>query len=158
LDQWLFTDRDYDNFVLRFEYRQRQNARASSGITFRALPTDPRFRPIKLMDDRNRGDWAVQNGEQTGSLLAQAVMAPPKRNAQVRPGGECNEAKLVPDGKVLTLSSNGERVQALDLSEFARQAGDFPTLTRAAGRIGLQAHTSIVRFRNLRIKQLPGGG
>lgn len=154
LDYWLFTDTDYDDFVLRFEYRMRADAHASGGITFRALPTDPMFRPLKLMDDGNRFDWAIQNGERTGSLWAVTTMAPPRRDARLNGPGEWNEAELILDGKMLTFSINGERVQHLDLTEFARQAGDFPTLTRASGRIGLQAHTSIARFRNLRLRPL----
>jgi serine/threonine protein kinase len=154
-ERWLLTEQDFDSFVLRFEYRLRAAARASSGITFRALPTDPLLRAVKLMDDSDRGDWEVKNGERTGSVWAQAVLARPQRNATLRPAGEWNEAELTVNGKSLTLAINGEQVQHLDLSEFAKQAGDFPTLTRASGRLGLQVHTSIVRFRNLRLKKLP---
>jgi predicted Ser/Thr protein kinase len=151
-DQWLLTDKDYDNFVLRFEYQLRQAAKASSGVTFRAVPTEW-LHPIKLMDDGDRSDWSAKNGERTGCLWSEdrkkLPMAPPKRNARLKPAGEWNEVELTLNGKALTLTINGEQVQNLDLSEF-------PTLTRASGRIGLQSHTSIVRFRNIRVKRLPG--
>jgi uncharacterized protein (TIGR03067 family) len=154
-DQWLFTDKDYDNFVLRFSYRQRQNANTSNGITFRALPGEPIFFVLELLDDRNRDDWAVKHGERTGSLWAKGLMAPPTNNAKLNPGGAWNEAELVLDGTRLTLAVNGSQVQNLDLAEWARKAGDLPALKRKSGRIGLQAHTSIARFRDIRLEPLP---
>ncbi len=145
--RWLFTDKDYDNFVLRFEYRLRQSDRTNSGVALRALPTDRRFRTVKFIDDLDRNSNSNKADEWTGSVWVQGPLpAPPKQHARLRPGGEWNGVELVLDGERLTVTVNGDRVQEIALRDL-----DLP---HPAGRIGLEARNSIVRFRNLRLRPL----
>lgn len=156
-DQWLLTDKDYDNFVLRLEYGVRQKSKASAGVTARAMPSDPNFRPVKLMDDNDRSDWSQQKGERTGTVWSQSLMLSPLRNAKLKPGGQWNELEMTLNGKSLVVSINGDVVQDLSVAGNIQQAAEYPLMFRNAGRIGLQAHTSIVRFRNIKLKRLTAG-
>ena len=65
-----------------------------------------------------------------------------------RPGGR------MPRRDFLRASVNGREVLRVDLRELAGRPNAKSGLTRRSGRIGLQAHTNTVRFRNVEIKEL----
>ncbi len=88
------------------------------------------------------------------------------RRQVVKPAGEWNRMRIVAAGLQLHVWLNGEWVAAMDLSQW-NQAGKNPDGTSnrykvpcaalsRQGHIGLQYHGQAVRYRNVRIKGLPG--
>ena len=55
------------------------------------------------------------------------------------------------------MSVNGKVALIADLRELADRPSANPALSRRSGRIGFQAHTGTVRFRNIAIRELEGG-
>ncbi|MEW6237866.1 MAG: DUF1080 domain-containing protein [Candidatus Omnitrophota bacterium] len=141
-DHWLMTDRMYDYFILRLEYRI--GVGSNSGILIWApipgRPSKAGFE-VQLLDDA--GQPPKING--SGSLYN--VVAP-TTNAQ-KPAGEWNEVEITCDNPHLKVKLNGQIVQDINLDQFPETQGH-----RRRGYIGLQDHSHKVAFRNVRIQCL----
>jgi type 1 glutamine amidotransferase len=135
---WL--DRELGNYLLRVEFQQgRPEANSGLFIRFPDPGDDPwvavrRGYEIQISDDK-----ITKNG--TGAIYdLQAPKAVP-----LKPAGEWNEYEIGCFGNRTYVTLNGRLV-----NEFAGDRGP-------RGRIGLQNHADrdVVRFRNLRVRELP---
>lgn len=149
---WLRSNRIYEDFILRLEYRTQENS--NSGIFLRALDYgDPAFTGMELqiLDDfgrtPNKGDV---------SMALYGAVAPSKNVS--RPRGEWNSVEVSLIGQKLVVVHNGTKVIDVRLDDEAINAElpDDKKLTDRAkiGRIGLQNHREFIQFRNIRIKDL----
>lgn len=152
---WLGTDRDYANFVLRFEYRLIPAG--NSGIYLRAPEKGHISRvgmEIQLLDDFHPRYGGIDFYQYTGSIYH--VVAPTQRAS--KKAGAWNAMEIAADGREMRIVLNGKKIIDANLDRALRDpaiAAEHPGLTRTTGRIGLQNHTDRVDFRNLRIKELP---
>ncbi len=151
---WLRTDRMYENFIVRLEFQI--SAKGNSGVFIHAPEKGRSSRlgfEIQILDDA--GKPADKNS--TGSLYD---IIPPKKNAN-KPAGEWNQEEIICDGPHIVIKFNGEKIQDLrtDDPEINAKQDEIhkPMLRHKVGYVGLQNHNSAVKFRNLRIKLLPGG-
>lgn len=141
---WLSTNRKYRNFELRLEYWLPRGG--NSGVFIRVPGytgrTSREGMEIQLMDDGGKGKPHVGS---TGSIYQ--VVAPSELAA--RPAGEWNQLRIV---------CNEQRVQvALNEKQVLDAAMDaFEALKNRPreGYIGLSAHTDIVRFRNVELREI----
>lgn len=151
---WLRSLRTYDNFVLRLEYQLPP--RGNSGIYVRA-PIEGRVSRIgmefQLLDDEGfKGK--VKRSQLTGSVydgIAPEVSVP-------CPANQWNAIEVTADGPHVRAVLNG--IQLYDALTTDRKkdtnADKRPLATRrTVGFIGLQDHAAPVKFRNIRIKELP---
>jgi hypothetical protein len=153
---WLLSDRDYKDFVLRFEFQLARGA--NGGVALRAVPGETVLRApfhleVQLADDTD----PRLKGEPTGSLIWNKngrTLVPPDKRAELKPVGDWNEMQIELRGQSLQVLVNGHLVLTTKLDELAGRAGALPGLGRSAGRIGFQKHTGTVRLRNVRIKEL----
>ena len=152
---WLGTERDYDNFVLRLDYRLIPGG--NSGVYLRA-PTSGwisrQGMEIQLLDDNHPRYAKLDFYQYTGSIYH---VVPPTRRVG-KPGGQWNALEIQAKGRRVVVLHNGVKIVDADLDHCLRDpavAKEHPGLKRATGRIGLQAHTDRVEFRNLRVKVLP---
>jgi hypothetical protein len=155
---WLGRTRDYDNFVLRLEYRLKPGG--NSGVYIRA-PEEGHISKvgmeIQLLDDPWYKDEKNYKGIQPTQLTGAVYgVVPPSQNA-VKPAGEWNALEIRADGRKVVVVLNGKKIVDANLDELLKDAAiakEHPGLARKSGRIGLQSHTDRVEFRNLRIKEL----
>lgn len=151
---WLGTDRDYDNFIFRFEYRLQ--AGGNSGIYLRAPEKGWISRvgmEIQLLDDLDARYAKLDFYQYCGSIYH---VVPPKMRA-VKPAGQWNQMEIRAEGRNIAVVLNGKKIVDADLDHYLKDpatAKEHPGLTRTTGRIGLQCHSEPVVFRNLRIKEL----
>jgi hypothetical protein len=151
---WLGTERDYDNFVLRLEYRLKPGG--NSGVYLRAPEKGWISRvgmEIQILDDNDPRYAHLDFYQYTGSIYH--VVAPTKRAG--KPAGQWNALEIHADGRQIVVVLNGKRIVDADLDRCLRDPGiakEHPGLTRTTGRIGLQSHSERVEFRRLRIKEL----
>ena len=141
-DHYLMTDRMYENFILRLEYKIGKGS--NSGIFIWApIPGRPSRTgfEIQLLDDCGK----EPNKGGSGALYQ---IAAPRVNAQ-KPAGEWNEVEIKCDNPHLTVILNGQTVQDLNLDDYPATQGK-----RRRGYIGLQDHSHRVAFRNVRIQVL----
>ena len=164
-DEAIWTDRDYENFILDLEYMC--DPAANSGVLIycsNMADWIPNTIEIQILDDNNP-HWAkeaafAKNGGLYGHL-------PPLVN-NVRPAGEWNRMTVVARGKQVKVLVNEEVTVNTDLSQWTSakknpDGTDIPSwLSRpwaelpTKGRIGLQGKhgNAAIYFRNVRIKEL----
>jgi hypothetical protein len=156
---WLGTTRDYDNFVLRLEYRLKPGG--NSGVYIRAPEKGHISRvgmEIQILDDPWYKDEKNYKGGIKPTQLTGAVygVVPPSEDA-VKPAGEWNAMEIRADGRKVVVTLNGKKIVDADLDRPLKDeaiAKEHPGLARKDGRIGLQSHSERVEFRNLRLKPL----
>ena len=128
-------------------------------MTFRALPGEFAGKPahplqVELLDR----DGPVRNGSLSWSTSEESGMAlPPDWPVELKPAGSWNTVEITVQDEWLRMSVNGKVALIADLGELADRPGANPALRRRSGRIGFQAHTGTVRFRNIAITELEGG-
>jgi serine/threonine protein kinase/WD40 repeat protein len=149
---FLLTDRDYSDFIIRFQFQLPKNA--DSGFLFRALPGDEdtpidlNIRSFDEVPSRMSALFWSRSGRPEDALL-------PNVPAELRPEGAWNDMEAEIRGDTLRASVNGREVLLAHLSELARRNNAKNGLERQSGRIGFQAHTGTVRFRRIEIQELP---
>ena len=151
----IYTAKEYSDFAFRFEFQL--TPAANSGVGIRAP---------------NQGDAAyvgmeIQVLDDTAPVYAQLKpyqyhssvygIIPAKRGA-LKPVGEWNSEEIRIQGTHIIVTVNGIVTVDGDIAEASRNGTidklDHPGLKRSSGYIGFLSHDSVVRFRNIRIKEL----
>ncbi len=149
----LFTEKEYGDFVLRFEFRLESNS--NNGIGIRApLEGDAAYEgmEIQVLDDSGPAYRDLRPAQYHGSIY-DVVAA---RRGSQKPVGQWNSEEITARGRRITVKLNGNIIVDADLDAVKDQAilSKHPGLARAKGHIGFLGHGSRVEFRNIRIKQL----
>lgn len=149
---WLFTTCEYENFVLRYEYRVFKQD-DNSGVAVRATAQgNPAFSGMEIQ---------VLHPEQTprlGSAGALYGAAAPAMTAD-KPYGEWNEVEVLCDGPQIRTMMNGQTLYDINIDTFESPDKEHPQLKDRArkGHIAIQDYGKYVEFRRIRVKPLPGG-
>jgi len=156
----LYTEKEYANFVLRFEFKLTPNA--NNGVGIRApLTGDSAYQAmeIQVLDDTGSAYWdAAENkpklrpAQYHGSVYD---VFPVERGHQ-KPVGEWNVQEIMADGRHIKVTLNGAVILDADLDSVKDEAvlKKHPGLKNETGHIGFLGHGAEVAFRNLRIKEL----
>lgn len=137
--QNIWTDKEYESFDLRFEFMVGPGG--NSGVFFRRAGLE-----VQVLDDyadryANLRDW-----QYCGALYN--LVAPSERVS--KPAGEWQKMRIRLDGQDLTVWLNETKIVEADFDELDGHAGLKP----GAGRIGFQNYGTLVKFRNIEIKEL----
>ena len=150
----LLTMGEYADFILRFEFQTEPGG--NSGVGIRApLEGDIAYTgmEIQILDhDHPRYAGQLQPWQRHGSVYD---VHPAEADA-LKPAGEWNQQEIRAEGDRITVMLNGQVITRADLSEVTDQEilAKHPGLRRKAGRIGFLGHGSLVKFRNIRIREL----
>ncbi len=149
---WLGTERDYDNFLLRLEFRLSPGS--NSGVYLRAPANDSHISrtgmEIQVLDEDAPRHQNIQPWQKTGSIYHVAAA----ETGHLKPPGEWNTLEIQADGPHVVIRLNGTTVVDDHIDRHPELDVEHPGLKRTSGRIGLQSHNDRVEFRNLRIKEL----
>lgn len=151
----LFTEREYANFVLRFEFRLEPGG--NNGVGIRSpLEGDPAYVAMEIQildDDAEQYAGKLQPWQYHGSIYG---VVPAKRGF-TKPAGEWNCEEILCDGRHVRVTLNGEVIVNANLDDVQDPAvlERHPGLARTSGHIGFLGHGTRVEFRNIRIKELP---
>jgi hypothetical protein len=151
----LFTQREYANFVLRFEFRLEPGG--NNGVGIRSpLEGDPAYvaMEIQILDDEaEQYAGKLQPWQYHGSIYG---VVPAKRG-YTKPAGEWNSEEILCDGRHVRVTLNGEVIVDANLDDVKDPdvLAKHPGLARTAGHIGFLGHGTRVEFRNIRLKELP---
>lgn len=140
---WLRSARRYENFDFRFEFFVK--GWIDSGIFLHA-PEHGRNTETGLCVKIFHKQAEKPLPESMGAIFP--LIAPLKVN--VRNQGEWNTMRIVMDWPSLKIWTNGELVQDLNL-----ESNPELRYRLRSGYLGLQSLSYPIRFRNLRIKELP---
>ncbi|GMU94258.1 MAG: hypothetical protein AMXMBFR4_33160 [Candidatus Hydrogenedentota bacterium] len=151
---WLFTDGEYRDFVIRYEYRC-VSGEGNSGVGIRATKEDnPAFSGMEIQVIRP--GWE-NSWQRSGALYA---AAPPAVIAD-RPFGEWNSVQVECIGNRVRTIMNGQELYDIKITnytpEFCKDVEWMKPLTGRAekGHIAIQNHGDAVEFRNIQIAALP---
>jgi hypothetical protein len=159
----IMTKRTFGDFDLRMEWMVEQTG--NSGIFYHILeqPTKAIYwsgLEMQILDDENHPDSfrGVDGNRQAGSLYDLLPINPKTAN----PHGQWNDIRIVSKGPVVEHWMNGEmvlRYERWTVEWFAmlreskfREHNEFGAMQ--FGHIGLQDHGDVVKFRNIRLREL----
>ena len=153
----LFTDKEYKNFVLRFDFKLEPGA--NNGIGYH-VPRNPKTSPayagkeIQILDDTADKYSKLQKYQYHGSLYGTA----PAKRGHLKPVGVWNTQELLVDGNKVKVTLNGTTIVDFDLTDAKKNGTidgkDHPGLKRDSGYLCLCGHGAKVEFKNMRIKEL----
>lgn len=150
----LLTEKEYENFILRFEYRLQPNG--NNGVAIRApLQGDAAYLGIEcqILDDPAPMYKGLKPWQYHGSLYG---LVPSKQGAP-KPAGEWNSEEIIADGRYFAVRVNGKKIVGADLNRIRDSEAlvEHPGMLRERGRIGFCGHgPEEVEFRNIRIVEL----
>jgi hypothetical protein len=141
---WLRSDQEYENFDFRCEFFVR--GWIDGGVYFHAPEHGRRMWVGKLVNIFHQRE-ELPKVNSMGAIFP--VVAPSK--VVVRNQAEWNQLRILMDWPALQVWVNDEQIHDLDLEQDRRLAHRF-----RSGYLGLSGLTYPLRFRNLRIRTLPG--
>jgi hypothetical protein len=150
----LYTEKEYANFALRFEFKLPPGGNNGVGIRTpkEGIPAYVGME-IQILDDDAPKHKDLQPYQYHGSIYG---VVPAKRGA-LTPIGQWNVEEIVADGSHIKVTLNGTVIVDADLKDIQETPDHqpHPGLHNAKGHIGWLGHGDPVAFRNIRIKTLP---
>ncbi|MGV3558319.1 family 16 glycoside hydrolase [Larkinella arboricola] len=151
----LYTQKEYSDFVFRFEFQLTPGA--NNGLGIRApLEGDAAYMGMELqiLDNDAEIYKKLEPYQYHGSVYGVI----PARRGALKPVGEWNYEEVTVKGNQITVVLNGVQILNGDIAEASKNGTldhkDHPGLKRTSGHIGFLGHGSVLRFRNIRIKDL----
>jgi len=153
----LLTDKEYSDFVLRFEFRMPAEG-SNNGLGIRApREGDAAYQGMELqiIDEAAAlsGKWGKLKDTQYHGSVYDVIAA---RRGAMKPAGQWNMQEVTARGKKITVVLNGQTILDADLGTVTdpEVLKKHPGLQRTSGHIGFLGHNDFVEFRNIRIKEL----
>jgi hypothetical protein len=150
-----YTAKDYSDFAFRFEFQL--TPAANSGVGIRApREGDAAYvgMEIQVLDD-TAPVYATLQPYQYHSSVYGVIAA---KRGSLKPVGEWNSEEIWINGTKIRITVNGVVTVDGDIAEASTNGTidhkDHPGLKRTAGAIGFLSHGAVVKFRNIRIKEL----
>ena len=139
----IFTEKEYDNFIIRFEFKLTPGA--NNGLALRCpiegKPASKGFES-QILDNSSKRYLNKKPFQYHGSLYKRVAA----RRGFLKPVGEWNRQEVILDGNWIKITLNGEVIlEDKDLSRFKRPG---------KGHIGFLGHGSKVQFRKIELKEL----
>ncbi len=153
----LFTEKEYGDFVLRFEFKLEEGA--NNGLGIRApLEGDAAYvgMELQILDDHaaEKKYGQLRPAQFHGSIYD---VVPAKRGA-LKPAGQWNSQEVACEGRNVKVTLNGKVIVDANLNNIRDGAVllKHPGLLRDRGHIGFLGHNDYVEVRNIRIKEVKG--
>ena len=165
----LYTKKEYSNFILRFEFAFMREG-VNNGVGIRTpMGVDAAYHgmEIQILDHDAPIYKKLRIYQQHGSVYG---IIPAKR-IKFPPLGQWNTEEIRAEGDHITVTVNGEVIldgnireacQGHNVSEDGSRTNPYtidhknhPGLFNKSGHIGFLGHGEGIKFRNIRIKELP---
>ena len=153
----LLTEKEYSDFVLKFDFKLTAGANNGLGIRCPKLLTGNLHMDgieLQILDDTAEQYKTLKPYQYHGSVYG--IVA--AKTGSLKPLGEWNQQQVTVQGRKITVVLNGTTIVDADLDE-ATKSGTLdgqvhPGLKRASGHLGFLGHGNRVDFRRLQIKDL----
>jgi hypothetical protein len=153
----LMTEREFGNFVLRFEFRMPKEG-SNNGVGIRApLEGNAAYNgmEIQILDEAAAlsGKWGQLHEAQYHGSIYDVV---PAKKGAMNPAGQWNREEIIANGRQITVKLNDQVILDANLDDVKDPATleKHPGLQRTTGHIGFLGHNDYIEFRNIRIKEL----
>lgn len=151
----LYTEKEYGNFNLRFEFQLTPGANNGLGI-HAPLEGDAAYvgKELQILDSEHEKYSKLETYQYHGSVYG--VIA--AKRGFLKPTGEWNQQEVIVEHPKIKIILNGTVIMEGDYLEASKNGTldkkDHPGLQRSSGHIGFLGHGDVVRFKNIRIKEL----
>lgn len=151
----LYTEKEYSDFIFRFEFQL--TPAANNGIGIRApLEGDAAYVGMEIQVLDNTAD--VYSNLQPYQYHGSVYGVIPARREYLKPVGEWNNEEIAAKGTRITVTLNGTVIVDGDIAgprdNGTMDHNEHPGLKNRTGHIGFLGHGSVVKFKNIRIKDL----
>lgn len=151
----LYTKKEYDNFILRFEFLLTPEANSGLGLRHKMITTKSGYDGMELQIlDNSAPIYAnLKPYQYHGSLYGWV----PAKRGYLKPAGEWNYQEVIAEGSKIKIILNGTTILDTDIQEAVKDVPEnkIPkSLLYKKGHIAFLGHNSVVKFRNIRIKEL----
>ena len=154
----IYTEKEYSDFIFRFEFQLTPGANNGLGIHAQRNG-DAAYggKEIQILDDTAPVYAKLEPYQYHGSVYG---IIPAKRGF-LKPVGEWNQQEVYVKGDQIKVVLNGTVIIDGDLKKATKNGTmdkkDHPGLNQYKGHIGFLGHGTVVRFRNIRVKDLTQG-
>lgn len=151
----LFTEKEYGDFIFRFEFQLTPGANNGLGI-HAPLEGDAAYlgKELQILDNTADIYKSLAEYQYHGSVYG---IIPAKRGF-LKPVGDWNYQEVVVKGDDIKITLNGTVILEGNMKEASKNGTadhkNHPGLQRNKGYIGFLGHGSELKFRNIRIKEL----
>lgn len=153
----LYTEGEYDDFILRFEFMLTPGANNGLGVRT-PLEGDAAYvgMELQILDNEAPIYKDLQIYQYHGSVYG---VIPAKRG-YLKTTGEWNQQEVYFKGNKVKVTLNGTVILEGDIAEASknftetRDHREHPGLSNKKGHLGFLGHGSLVKFKNIRIKEL----
>lgn len=151
----LYTEKEYGDFVFQFEFQLTPGANNGLGI-HAPLTGDAAYvgKELQILDNTADKFANLEVYQYHGSVYG---VIPAKRGF-LKPVGEWNSQEVTVNHPHIKIILNGETILDGDYLEASKSGTldhkEHPGLARSSGHIGFLGHGDVVRFKNIKIKEL----
>lgn len=151
----LYTEKEYSDFIFRFEFQLTPGANNGLGVRTPA-EGDAAYvgMEIQILDNTASIYSDLEKYQYHGSVYGVI----PARRGFLRPVGEWNYEEVTLQGTKVKVVLNGTTIVDGDIAGPIAggtiDGKEHPGLKNTKGHIGFLGHGSVVKFRNIRIKEL----
>lgn len=151
----LFTEKEYSNFHLKFEFQLEPGSNNGLGI-HAPLEGDAAYvgKEIQILDNLSAKYDSLHEYQYHGSVYG--VM--PAKKGFLKPVGEWNTEEVIVQDAEIKVILNGTTILDGDYVEASKNGTldgkEHPGLERKNGHLGFLGHGDVVRFKNISIKDL----
>jgi hypothetical protein len=151
----LYTKKEYSDFVFRFQFQLTPGANNGIGI-HAPIDGDAAYvgKEIQVLDNDAPVYANLEEYQYHGSVYG---VIPAKRGF-LKPTGEWNEEEIYVKGDYIKVTLNGTVILEGDMKKASEKGTldhkDHPGLLRHKGHIAFLGHGSVVKFKDLRVKEL----
>jgi hypothetical protein len=150
----LYSKEEFDDFVLRFDFMLTPGANNGLGIRHKEIVAEGASGiELQILDNEAPRYKDLKPYQYHGSVYGYI----PAKRGYLKPAGEWNTQEVVANGNRITVKLNGVVIVDGDLKEATK---DIPAdkISKALfvkkGHIAFLGHSSVVSFKNIRIKTL----
>ena len=151
----LYSKQAFADFILRFDFLLTPGANNGLGIRHDIVPNDKGYSGMELqiLDNEDPQYKDLKPYQYHGSVYG---IAPAKRGYLKKPG-EWNTQEVIAKGDQITVKVNGTEILNTNLKEALKDkpAGSYmDAVLNKTGHIAFLGHGTVVKFKNIRIKEL----
>ncbi len=150
----IFTDEEYDNFVVRVEFKLPEGGNNGLAIRYPGEGDTAYVGmcELQVLDTEHPKYGGLDPRQAHGSAYGIA----PAHRGYLRPTGEWNFQEVTVNGSTITVELNGFIILNVDVSTIDEyMAGSpHPGVDRTSGHFGFAGHSDPVEFRNVTIRRI----
>jgi 3-keto-disaccharide hydrolase len=151
----LFADKEYADFVLRFEFKLEDGS--NNGLAIRTPlqveKTAYEGMELQIIDNNSKRYKGIIKPWQVHGSLYHVF---PAKTGFLKPTGEWNSQEVTVKGRLVKVVLNGHTILDVNLDSVKDPEilKEHPGLQRKTGHVGFLGHNEPIEFRNIRIKEL----